>query len=104
MCASGLSVLPRLCLGALLVVLRGAHPYTHGLVELLEALESLGISVPDELRIYGDALTPCYTLARYPGEEDGSRTTIRGRRDVFVRQGAIVEWVERVADPLACTG
>ena len=51
------------------MALSGAHPYTHDLVELMDAVEALGISVPEELRLYGDALTPHYTLARYPGRK-----------------------------------
>jgi len=87
-----------LYLKALLVALSGAHPYTHDLVELLEALESLGISVPDELRVYGDALTPHYTLARYPGRKPLTYNDKRAER--CIRQArAIVEWVERVVDP-----
>ena len=57
-----------LYLRALLVALSGAHPCTRDLVELLEALESLGISVPDELRVYGDALTPTIPLRGILGE------------------------------------
>ena len=40
-----------LYLKALLVALTGTHPYTHDLVELMEVLEELGVSVPSELKL-----------------------------------------------------
>ena len=87
-----------LYLKALLVALTGAHPYTHDLVELMEALEQLGVRVPEELKVYGDALTPHYTLARYPGRKPLAYNDARAER--CIRQArAIIEWVEGVADP-----
>ena len=87
-----------LYLKALLVALAGAHPYTHDLVELMEALEQLGLRVPEELRVYGDALTPHYTMARYPGRKPLVYNDARAER--CIRQArAIIEWVEAVADP-----
>ncbi len=87
-----------LYLKALLIALTGTHPYTYDLVELMNILQSLGIEVPEELKIYGDALTPHHTLARYPGRKPLVYNADRGER--CLRQArAIVEWVERVADP-----
>ena len=41
-----------LYLKALLIALTGTHPYTRDLVELMNILQSLGIEVPEELKIY----------------------------------------------------
>ena len=88
-----------LYLRALLVALTGAHPYTHDLVELLDALEELGVEVPDELRVYGEALTPHYTLARYPGRKPLEYTRQRAERCIELAR-SIVGWAERLAqDP-----
>lgn len=56
-----------LYLKALLVMLTGTYPFTHDLVELIEALRDLGLRPPEELYTYADALTPHYAMARYPG-------------------------------------
>ena len=87
-----------LYLKALLVALSGAHPYTHDLVELMDAVEALGIRVPEELRLYGDALTPHYTLARYPGRKPLTYNEERAERCIQQAR-AITRWVESVADP-----
>ena len=87
-----------LYLKALLVALTGAHPYTHDLVELLRTLEELGIEVPQELKVYGDALTSHYTLARYPGRKPLSYDEGRARRCVSQAR-AFKDWVEENADP-----
>ena len=87
-----------LYLEALLVALTGSHPYTHDLVELMEALEAAGVEVPGELRLYGDALSPHYTLARYPGRKPIVYDRGRGER-CLEQARVIVGWVERVADP-----
>ncbi len=41
-----------LYLKALLIALTGTHPYTRDFVELMNILQSLGIEVPEELKIY----------------------------------------------------
>ena len=56
-----------LALKGLLVKLVGSYPFTHSLVELLEALESLGYRINDELYTVAEALEKHYTRARYPG-------------------------------------
>ena len=45
-----------LYLEALILKLTATHPYTHDIAELFDVLKSLGISVPEELVVYGDAL------------------------------------------------
>ena len=55
-----------LVLKGLLVKLVGSHPFTHSLVELLEALEALGYRVGDEVYTVAEALEKHYTRARYP--------------------------------------
>jgi HEPN domain-containing protein len=87
-----------LYLKALLVALTGTHPYTHDLVELLKTFEELGIEVSEELKVYGDALTPHYTLARYPGRKPLSYDEERARRCVNQAR-AFKDWVEKNADP-----
>ena len=87
-----------LYLRALLVALTGSHPYTHDLVEPMEALEAAGVEVPGELRLYGDALSPHYTLARYPGRKPIVYDRGRGER-CLEQARVIVGWVERIADP-----
>ena len=56
-----------LALKAVLIKLVGSYPFTHSLVELLEALESLGHRVDEELYTIAEALEKHYTRARYPG-------------------------------------
>ncbi len=56
-----------LALKAVLVRLVGSYPFTHSLVELLEAIESLGYRVDEELYTVAEALEKHYTRARYPG-------------------------------------
>ncbi len=56
-----------LALKAVLVRLVGSYPFTHSLVELLEALEALGYRVDDQVYTIAEALEKHYTRARYPG-------------------------------------
>lgn len=58
-----------LYLKATIVSLTGLHPYTHDLVELLDSIKDLGFEVLEELYTYADALTPHYTMSRYPGRK-----------------------------------
>lgn len=50
-----------------MVKLVGSYPFTHSLVELLNALEELGYRVSEELYTVAEALEKHYTRARYPG-------------------------------------
>jgi len=58
-----------LYLKALQVAILGVHDFTHDLSRLLHGLEEAGLSVPRELYMVTDALTPHYTLSRYPGRK-----------------------------------
>ena len=81
-----------LYLKALIVKLTATHPYTHDIVELLEVTRELGLSVPEELVVYGDALTPHYTLARYPGRKPLEYNKDRAKRCVSQAK-SIINWV-----------
>ncbi len=89
-----------LYLKALLVSLTGLHPFTHDLVELLDALKNIGFNIPSTLYIYADALTPHYTMARYPG-----RTPIRYNKGLAERcleyAERIIKWVEEQASKIS---
>ena len=85
-----------LYLEALLVSLTGTHPFTHDLVELLEAPRSLGLRVPEELYTYADALTPHYTMARYPGRKPVRYDKGLGERCIKYAE-RIIEWAEEQA-------
>ncbi len=56
-----------LYLKGFLVKITGSYPFTHSLVELLEAIESLGYNIPEEIYTCAEALEKHYTRARYPG-------------------------------------
>ncbi|OYT38455.1 MAG: DNA-binding protein [Desulfurococcales archaeon ex4484_58] len=56
-----------LYLKGFLVKTIGSYPFTHSLVELLESIENLDYSVPEEIYTYAEALEKHYTRARYPG-------------------------------------
>ena len=56
-----------LLLKAVIIKLTGSYPFTHSLVELLEAIEDLDYRVDENLYIVAEALEKHYTLARYPG-------------------------------------
>ena len=85
-----------LYLKALLTALTGLHTFTHDLVELLDALGSVDITVPQELYIFADALTPHYTMARYPG-----RKPVKYNRGLGIRcleyARRIINWVKEEA-------
>ncbi|BEP16727.1 HEPN domain-containing protein [Pyrofollis japonicus] len=89
-----------LYLEALIVALTGTHPFTHDLAELLEALRELDISVPDELFVYADALTPHYTMARYPGRKPLRYDRELGERCLrYARR--IIDWVKEAASKIS---
>ncbi|MCC6055013.1 MAG: HEPN domain-containing protein [Thermosphaera sp.] len=87
-----------LYLKSLIVALTGIHPYTHDLVELLDAVRAVGIEVSSEVSLACELLTPHYTLARYPGKRVYSYTSERGRLCVEYAE-KVVEWVRKTADP-----
>ena len=89
-----------LYLKALLVSMTGLHPFTHDLVELIESLRELGLSVPEELYTYADALTPHYTMARYPGRKPVRYD--KGLADRCIRYAErIIKWVEEQASKVS---
>ncbi|AEM38634.1 HEPN domain protein [Pyrolobus fumarii 1A] len=77
-----------LALKAVLVKLVGSFPFTHSLVELLEAIESLGYRVEEELYSTAEALEKHYTMARYPG----ARLVVYNRRTAI----RCIEYAERI--------
>ncbi len=77
-----------LLLKGLQVGLSGSHEFTHDLARLLRGLEALGVRVPGELYPLADALTPHYTMARYPGRKPIVYDEDTGRR--------CVEYAERI--------
>lgn len=87
-----------LYLKALILKLTATHPYTHDIAELFDVLKSLGVSVPEELVVYGDALTPHYTLARYPGRKPLEYNKDRAERCVNQAK-SIISWVLKHGDP-----
>jgi HEPN domain-containing protein len=85
-------------LKSLIVALTSIHPYTHDLVELLEALRAIGLEIPSEINLSCELLTPHYTLARYPGKRVYNYSAERGRLCVENAE-KIVNWVKNIADP-----
>jgi len=85
-----------LYLKALLVGLTGLHPFTHDLVELIDSLKDLGLKIPENLYVYADALTPHYTLARYPGRKPVRYDKRLAERCLFYAE-KIIKWVEKEA-------
>jgi len=83
-------------LKAFILALTGLHPFTHDLVELLDAIKDLGYDVPEELYTYADALTPHYTMARYPGRKPVRYNKDLGRRCLIYAE-KIISWVEEKA-------
>ncbi len=84
-------------LKGLLVSLTGIYPFSHDLVELLRAAESLDLSAPPEVLEAADALTPHYTMARYPGRTPGRYDRERAERCISYAE-RIVEWVEKALE------
>ena len=85
-----------LYLKALHLALTALQPYTHDLVELLESLKDAGLEPPEELYTYADALTPHYTMARYPGRKPVRYD--RGLSERCLRYARrIIEWVKEEA-------
>ena len=82
-----------LYLKAVLIALTGLYPFTHDLVELLDTLRELGVKVPEELYTYADALTPHYTMARYPGKKPVRYNKSLGERCLKYAR-AIIKWIQ----------
>ncbi len=71
----------------------GVYEFTHDLARLLRGLQEAGLEVPEELIVYADALTPHYTMARYPGRKPVVYDEDAGRRCVeYARR--LWEWAE----------
>ena len=85
-----------LYLKALIVAETGVHPFTHDLVELLDTLNDMGYNVPEQLYTLCDALTPHYTLARYPGRKPVTYNRGLGERCLKYAE-KIIRWVEEKA-------
>ncbi len=83
-------------LKALSLALVGIHPYTHDLVEIMDFLVDAGLHPPEELYPLADALTPHYTLARYPGRSPVVYTREKAERCLSYGE-KIVSWVKEAA-------
>ncbi len=85
-----------LYLKGLHLALTGLHPYTHDLVELLDSLKDLELVPPEDLYLYADALTPHYTMSRYPGRKPV--TYNRGLAERCIKYAKeIIKWVKEEA-------
>ena len=69
------------------------YPFTHDLVELLEALKDLGFNIPKDLYAYADALTPHYTMVRYPGRKPVKYNKGLAERCLEYAK-RIIKWIE----------
>jgi len=86
-----------LYLKALQVGAVGTHEFTHDLSRLLSFLEEAGFDVPRELYTVADALTPHYSLARYPGRKPVVYDEGVGRRCIEYME-KLVGWVRSAAE------
>lgn len=84
-------------LTSLIVALTGIHPYTHDLVELLEALKAIDLDIPSEITLSCELLTPHYTLARYPGKRVYNYSVKHGKLCVENAE-KVVSWVKDITD------
>jgi HEPN domain-containing protein len=84
-------------LTSLIVTLTGIHPYTHDLVELLEALKAIDLDIPSEITLSCELLTSHYTLARYPGKRVYNYSVKRGKLCVENAE-KVVSWVKGITD------
>ena len=88
-----------LLLKGIQVALLSVHEFTHDLAKMLKSLEAAGINIPRELYVYADALTPHYTMARYPGRKPVVYDELAGRRCIEYAE-RIWSWAETlVRDP-----
>ncbi|MET1160364.1 MAG: HEPN domain-containing protein [Thermoprotei archaeon] len=81
-----------LYLKALSVKLTGLYEFTHDLSKLLKYLEDAGLKIPEQLYVYADALTPHYTLARYPGSKPIVYDEAIAKRCIDYME-KIIEWI-----------
>jgi len=84
------------CFEALQVALMRVHEFTHDLSRLLSLLEEAGLEIPRELYAAADALTPHYSMARYPGRKPVRYDEGLAKRCVEYME-SIVGWVLREA-------
>ncbi|MEQ9715287.1 MAG: HEPN domain-containing protein [Candidatus Asgardarchaeum sp.] len=54
-------------LKAVLLNKTGTYIFTHSLSELLDAISTLNVNIPDDVRVFADALEQHYTRSRYSG-------------------------------------
>lgn len=85
-----------LYLKAFLIKLTSIYLFTRDLVELLNTIASPGYSIPDQLYVYADALTPHYTMARYPGRKPVTYDQGLARRCIMYAE-EIIKWVKEKA-------
>ncbi|MCD6458227.1 MAG: HEPN domain-containing protein [Thermoproteales archaeon] len=85
-----------LYLRGLHLALTGLHPYTHDLVELLDSLKDLGLGPSENLYLYADALTPHYTMSRYPGRKPVTYNRSLAERCIKYAK-EIIKWVKEEA-------
>ena len=88
-----------LYLKAFHTALTGLYPYTHDLVELLDSLKDLEFNPPEKLYAYADALTPHYTMSRYPGRKPLTYNKKLAKRCVKYAK-EIIEWVKKEASKI----
>ena len=81
-----------LYLRALAIKLTGLYEFTHDLSKLLKYLEDAGLKILGQLYVYADALTPHYTLARYPGSKPIEYDEAVARRCIEYME-KIVGWI-----------
>ncbi len=85
-----------LYLKALQLAVMGVHEFTHDLAKLLDTLREVGLEAPESVYAAADALTPHYTMARYPGRKPVVYDKRLAERCIRYME-EIVGWVERVA-------
>lgn len=87
-----------LYLRSLIASVTGFHPYTHDLVELVDAVRGIGLEAGEDVVTACEILTPHYTLSRYPGRRAIVYTKSRAERCLLFAK-RVIEWVKGVADP-----
>lgn|GEM_PF-4285702 len=76
------------------------HEFTYDLSRLLQVLADAGLSVPRELYVRADALTPHYVMARYPGRKPVVYDEAAGRRCIEYMEeivGRVVSVAEKAS-------
>ncbi|MGQ4891350.1 MAG: HEPN domain-containing protein [Candidatus Njordarchaeia archaeon] len=67
-------------LKGILVAKTGSHIFTHSLVELLEALEDIGVEISEDVYTVAEALEAHYIKSRYPSRHFKPYTEKDARR------------------------